>query len=179
MAVNCSVSPLATDGFTGATAIDVSAAARHGQRVARAGDPAERGGDRGGARGQGGGQSLAAGGVGDRRNRGRPRRPGHLVGEVGGRAVGVGPRGRELLGEPLGHRRIHRRHRDRRQRGRGHRQGVARAGDPAENGGDRGRARGQSRGQPWLPAVLEMVATEAVADAQVTWLVRLAVVPSV
>ena len=32
---------------------------------------------------------------------------------------------------------------------------------------------------PWLPAALEIVATEAVPDAQVTWLVRLAVVPSV
>ena len=32
---------------------------------------------------------------------------------------------------------------------------------------------------PWLPAVLEIVATEAVPDTQVTWVVRLAVVPSV
>ena len=32
---------------------------------------------------------------------------------------------------------------------------------------------------PWLPAALEMVATEAVPDAQVTCVVRLAVVPSV
>ena len=32
---------------------------------------------------------------------------------------------------------------------------------------------------PWLPAALEMVATEGAADAQVTWLVRSAVEPSV
>ena len=32
---------------------------------------------------------------------------------------------------------------------------------------------------PWLPVVLEMVATEVVADAHVTWVVRFAVVPSV
>ena len=32
---------------------------------------------------------------------------------------------------------------------------------------------------PWLPAVLEIVATDVVADAQVTCDVRLAVVPSV
>ena len=47
---------------------------------------------------------------------------------------------------------------------------------PPSDGGDRRRAGGQGRGQA---AVLEIVATEAVADAQVTWLVRLAVEPSV
>ena len=32
---------------------------------------------------------------------------------------------------------------------------------------------------PWLPVALEMAATEGVADTQLTWVVRLAVVPSV
>ena len=97
MAVNCSVRPLATDGFTGATAIEVSAAAVTVSVSLGLVIPLSAGGDRGRARRQGRGQSLAAGGVGDRRDRGRPRRPGHLVGEVGGRAVGVGARGSELL----------------------------------------------------------------------------------
>ena len=40
--MNCSVSPLATDGLAGLTAIDVNAAAVDGQRVVGARDPAQR-----------------------------------------------------------------------------------------------------------------------------------------
>ena len=88
MAVNCSVSPLATDGFTGATAIDVNAAAVT-VRV-----------------------SLG------------------LV---------IPPRAAVIAVVPVAN----------------------------------------VEASPWLPAVLEIVATDVVPDAQVTWVVRLAVEPSV
>ena len=58
MAVNCSVRPLATDGFTGVTAIEVSAAAVTVSVVDCARDPADRGGDRRRARGQRRGQAA-------------------------------------------------------------------------------------------------------------------------
>ena len=77
VAVNCSVSPLATLGFAGVTAIDWSAAARDRQHR-RAAHAAERRADRGGARRDGGRQPRGV----DRGDRGRRRRPGHLGGEV-------------------------------------------------------------------------------------------------
>ena len=114
MAVNCSVRPLATDGFTGATAIEVNAAAVTVRvslglvippRAAVMVDVPVASVE----------ANAGSGGRSSRPSVVR-RRPGDLGGEVGGRAVGVGPGGRELLCEALGDRGVGRRHRDRGQR---------------------------------------------------------------
>ena len=105
-------------------------------------------------------------------------RPGGGLGEVEGAPVGVVAGGGELLGRPLGDRGI----------GRGDGDGVQRDAvtvrtvDPLTvpivalmvevPGGD-------GRGHPFDPAALEMVATAVSDDAQVTWVVRFWVVPSV
>ena len=95
---------------------------------------------------------------------------------VGGRVVGVGPRRRELLGQALGHARRHRR------------QPRSTSMPPAVTvrvstglvipSSDAVMLVVPTARVDARPDVL-IVATDGVADAQVTWLVRLAVVPSV
>ena len=123
------------------------------------------------------GQPLAARRVGDGGDRSRGRRPRHLGGEVCGGAVGVGPCAVELLGQALGHTRVGRRQGDR-EASVADRERVV--GTNVSQRRRDGRAHGaRVVARPWVPPLLEMVATEGVAEAQVTWLVRSAVVPSV
>ena len=163
VAVNCSVSPLGTLGLAGVTAIDCRTAAVTVSTVEPVMPPSV---------------ALivdvpvatpvARPGRGDRGHRGRGRGPGHLAGQVLRRVVGEGAGGGELLGLPLatlglaGVTAIDCRTAaaDRQHR---------RAGDAVERGGDRRGARRHAGGQP---APLVIVATEVVAEAQVTWLVR-------
>ena len=163
VAVNCSVSPLGTLGLAGVTAIDCRAAALTVSTVEPVMPP-----------------SVAlmvdvpvatpvaspAAVIGG--HRGRRRRPGHLAGQVLRRVVGEGAGGGELLGLSLGDARVGRRHRDRLQdRG---------ADRQHRRAGDRRRASALIVDVPVATPVARpaavIVATEVVAEAQVTWLVR-------
>ena len=177
--MNCSVRPLATEGLVGPKAIEVERRGGDRQGVVRAGDPVKL-------------AVIAV--IPTARVEARPWLPAAFemvategVAEVqvtwlvrfGRRAVGVGPRGGELLVRPLA------------TDGFTGASAIEVSAAAVTVSVSLGlviplrvaviavvpTARVEAR--PWLPDALEMVATDGVADAQVTWLVRSAFEPSV